>query len=248
MPTSALRHPGQRDLRGKSQDLWGSCNIQEIRESPDWGWYLDEDFMGGDATMNNWTLTQASSGTEVSAFTDTGGTIDIDAGATTVTQGVNLQAKHAMFKPAANQDIYFECRVANSKVGGELFFGLAEVDTSIIATSAVSTANHIAYSSITDDGVLIGNGEKASAGTTTATLHTFVANTYVKLGFKVTGISKVEWFVDGVKKAVSTNLATANIPIVVVCPSIVVQADGTNQPVVTVDWVACYQQVLGISG
>ena len=61
---------------------------------------------------------------------------------------------------------------------------------------------------------------------------------YVKLGFVVDGLTKITPFVNGVAKTA----ITTNIPIVGMTPSFVCHSSGTTDPIVHVDWVACYQE------
>lgn len=236
-----LQHPGQNDLGGLSAALWHKCPRSAIEANPDFGWGFMDNLQRGVPT-DVWTVTNATAGT-FAMDTVFGSVALADSASTTATQGVQVQRTVSIFKPIAQADIYFEARVkaADIATGPEFALGLHNVDTTIIASSAVSTTDHVSFTSVTDDGILLGNGEKAGTGTTTAALHTFVDDTYVKLGFKITGVDKVEFFVNGVQAAPATNLATANIPIVVLVPSLVCQTGGTTDPIVHLDWMACYQ-------
>ena len=82
-------------------------------------------------------------------------------------------------------------------------------------------------------------GEKAGAEATPVESNTIEEDTYVRLGFKVNGVTNVTHYVDGV--AISTSILTANIPIVTLCPSFVCQSGGTNDPIMHLDWVRCVQ-------
>jgi hypothetical protein len=70
--------------------------------------------------------------------------------------------------------------------------------------------------------------------TTASSIHTFVDDAWVKLGFKVTGTTKVEFFVNGVL----VGTITANIPTTELRPSLVCQSGGTTDPIVHIDWLA----------
>lgn len=89
------------------------------------------------------------------------------------------------------------------------------------------------------DGVLLADVEKATARSNSLAVHTFVAATYVKLGFKVNGVSSVTFYVNGVPNA--TTIGTTNIPIVGLTPSYSVHATGTDQAVMDIDWVRVAQ-------
>lgn len=212
--------------------LWRSCPLWEYLFDPSIGYMVDErwDSYDPEATNGNYVLTQAVSGTAAMSTTIPG-TLSINSGATTATQGVNLQRVKSAFIPAAGKHIWAEWDVQFTGVGAlnvETFIGLAEIDTTVIGTSAVSTDNHIGWSSVTDDGVLLFNCEKATAGATRAAT-TIVSATRVKLGFYVNGVTSIKQFINGV--AVGTDTATANIPIVALYPTLVCQSGGVDQPV-----------------
>jgi hypothetical protein len=137
------------------------------------------------------------------------------------------------FVPAATKHIWaeFKFKVVDTYDKTQLFVGLAELDTTIIASGSISTANHIgAYIAASGAGVATLAGNKASAATT-KTLMTIAEDTYVTFGFYVDGVTSVTPYVNGVALGSSSVLATANIPIVAVYPSFVCQSDGTNDPI-----------------
>ena len=119
-----------------------------------------------------------------------------------------------------------------------MFVGLAEVDTSVLASAANSTANHVGFEAINTTAMGI-HSEKAGSRSSTAAVHTVVDDAYVKLGFLIDGLTKITPYVNGVAKTAIT-LVTA-IPIVEMTPSFVCKAGATTRPVLSIDWVACYQ-------
>jgi hypothetical protein len=186
------------------------------------------------------TLTQAVTGSWSLDEDGENGVLLLDSGSTSATQGINAQKSLATFIPKADRTLWFESRVKVSGItnlNAELFIGLAEIDGTVISASAVSTANHIGFSSVTDDGVLLANAEKAGTGATDTGV-TIKNDTWVTLGFKVTGLDYVTFYVNGVK---SGSLPTANIPIVVLAPTFVCQSGGTDQPVLHIDYWVCQQ-------
>lgn len=225
---------------GLAQDfqlgVWKNAPLNRIPFDPFYAVVLDEGFVGYDAsTGGEYTLTQATAGSAAISTTYPG-TLAIDSGSTTATQGANVQRLKSAFVPAANKDIWAEFHVMWTGVGAlnvEAFIGLAESDTTIIAGSAVTTANHIGWSSVTDDGVLLFNVSKTGPTGTTAASMTLAASTWYKLGFHYSGTSDtVQQYVGGV--AVGDPIATTYIPKVAVFPSMVVQSGGTDQPVMNV--------------
>ena len=234
---------GETDTgRGPSWGLWNAAGslIADLNAG-NWNrgckvW--DDDFV--DLPTGKYTATQATTGSF--ALTDAeGGVALADCDSTTVTQGINVQyggtAGEAV-KAAAGQNIYFEARIksVDMATGPEFFLGLAVTDTTIIATSALS-AQAIGFKSVTDNGVLLATCKDGSSETT-GTGTTLVDGTWVKLGFKVIGTSKVQFFVNGT--LVST--VTANIPTTEMRPSLVCQSDGSTDTIVHIDWGKCYAE------
>lgn len=243
MPSKGYTDPGTRRISvydptlsaNYANGLWKDCPLQEFLHDPSIGVLLDEQWNDYDvtATTGAYLLTQATAGSAAKSTTMQG-VLSIDSGSTTSAQGANVQRLKSMFIPAAGKDIWAEFQVKWTGVGAlnvETFVGLAESDTTIIGTSAVSTSNQIGWSSVTDDGVLLFDCEKATANATSAAT-TIVSDTWVKLGFKVSGVTSIQQYINGV--ATGSAVATANIPIVALYPSFVCQSAGTDQPVLHV--------------
>lgn len=213
-------------------ELWRTCPMLEILHDPSLATVLDEQFHSYDAeaTVGDYVLTQATAGS-AAISTTAPGTLSIDSGSTTATHGAQIQRVKSTFLPAAGKHIWAEFRVSFTGVSNlnvETFIGLAEIDTTIIGTSAVSTDNHIGFSSVTDDGILLFNCEKATAGATTTGV-TVASATVYRLGFYVNGVTSAQGYVNGV--ATGDLIATANVPILRLAPSFVCQSGGTDQPV-----------------
>lgn len=215
--------------------LWRTCPMLEILHDPSLATVLDENFHNYDAeaTVGDYVLTQATAGSAAISTTSPG-TLSIDSGSTTSTHGAQLQRTKSSFLCAAGKDIWAEFRVSWTGVGNlnvETFVGLSAVDTTIIGSSAMSTDDHIGWSSVTDDGVLLFDTEKATAAATIAAT-TIVSGTVFRLGFKVTGVTSIQQYINGV--ATGDQVATANISVVRLVPSFVCQSGGTDQPVLHV--------------
>lgn len=250
MPTRGYTEPGGRCSHydpsistTHTTGLWKTCPLLEYSFDPSIGFLLDEGFSSYNAaaTTGDYVLTAATSGSAAMS-TAYPGTLAIDSGATTSTQGANVQRLKAGFVPAANKSIWAEFRVLFTGVANlnvETFVGLAASDTTIIAASAVAVNNHLGWSSVTDDGVLLFDSDKAGTGTT-ATGLTIAATTWYRLGFFYDGVADtVQQYVDGV--AVGSAVATTYIPKVVVYPSFVCQSGGTDQPVLNVGGYRIFQ-------
>lgn len=216
--------------------VWFNAPLVEHGFDPSIAVLLDEQWNRYDAaaTTGDYTLTQATAGT-AAISTTMQGVLSIDSGSTTATQGANVQRLKAGFVPAANKSIWAEFQVKFTGVGAlnvETFVGLAASDTTVIASSAVSTNNRIGWSSVTDDGVLLFDSDKAGTGTTAAAT-TIVSDTWVRLGFVYDGAADtLQQYINGV--ATGSAIATTHIPKVVLYPTFVCQSGGTDQPVLHV--------------
>lgn len=211
--------------------LWVDCPLQEYTHDPMIGTYLNESFQSynATATTGDYLLTAVTTGTAAISTTYPG-CIAIDAGAATAAQGAQIQRLKSMFLPAANKSIWFEATVRmTTSVVAELFIGLAASDTTIIASSAMNVNNHLGWSSITDDGVLLFDADKAGTGTTAAAT-SVSTSAFVRLGFKYDGAADtVQQYVNGV--ATGSAIATTYIAKAAMYPTLVCQAGGTGQPV-----------------
>lgn len=214
--------------------VWKDCPLLEAIHDPFYLDYLEEQHntYNAAATTGDYILTQATAGT-AAISTTISGALTLNAGSTTTTQGPNVQRAKAMFIPAAGKDIWAEFRVqiTSATLKFMTFIGLSEIDTTIIATSAVHPANLIGWSSVTGDGVLLFNNIKATVGATQAST-TVVSGTTLNLGFRYNGTTDtITQYINGVQTG--TAVATANIPKVALYPSLVIQSQGTDQPTLT---------------
>lgn len=226
---------------GHQSNLWADCPLQEYLHDPSIGVLLDERFQSYNAaaTTGDYVLTQATAGAAaISALAP--GVLELDSGSSTATQGANLQRVKSVFLLAAGKDLWFEAtaKIVDTFDKCELFVGLSDVETAIIAASANASDNHVGWQCVTDNGVLLFSAEKAGAGATKAAV-TIAEDTYVKLGFKVSGVTGVQQYVNGV--AVGTPHATANIPVVAMVPSFVCQSGGTNDPIMHIAGYRIFQ-------
>lgn len=228
-----------RDLfPSSSATLWADCPLLPALTDPAVGFHFFDHFFRLPKSAEDWVLTQATSGT-ATIGTEKGGNLALNAGATTDGQGPQLQLAGLSFLPAASKHIWFECRCKVNVLTTDLFLGLCEVDTTIADTTGLTTSNSIGFKSFTGNGVIVGQSEKATAEGTVAALTTLVTGTWVRLGFKLNGVTSVTFYVNGV--ANGTTLLTANIPIVGLTPSFVCHATGTGTPQLDVDWVRGFQ-------
>lgn len=226
-------------LVGQSYKLWKDCSIETLAIDHNRGYVFDDNFLT--LPTGKYTATQATAGTFALDDAD-GGVVLADSGSNTVAQGINVQLNGttgAGFWTQASGKLWFEARVKLTDIatGGEFFIGLSEIDTTILAASANSSANHIGFESTTDDNVLTFHAEVAGTRTSaTQTIHTMVEDEYVRLGFKVVDRTRIEVYVNGAK----VDTLTAGFPLVGLVPSLVCQVGTTNEDVIAhLDWWTC---------
>jgi hypothetical protein len=219
--------------------------IGQVFQDPGYGFGFCDHFLS-EVELSHYTLTQATAGTF--ALDDAvGGVALLDCNSTTQGQGGQIQRQGAstgaVFLPSAGTTIWFEARikVADTATGPEFFLGLSAEDDTLIATQANSSPNHIGFESVTNNLVLLFHGEKAGTRASCTTPGTLVDDTWVKLGFRVNGVTSVDVFVDGVKFLGTNAITSASIPVVALTPSVVCQAGGTTDPITHIDWLACAQ-------
>jgi hypothetical protein len=250
MPTLGLTHGNGRTSHYDpllnptfTTNLWKSCPLLEYIHDPSIGVLLDENFVSYNAaaTTGDYVLTQATAGTGAIS-TAAPGVFELDCNSTTQGQGAQVQRAKSAFVPAAGKHIWAEWKfkVVDTFDKVQLFVGLAEIDTSIIASGAISTSNHVGlYIATAGAGVATLAGAKAAAATT-KTLVTIAEATYIRFGLYFDGVTSVQGYINGV--SVSTALlATANVPIVALYPSLVCQTDDTNDPILHVQGYRIFQ-------
>jgi hypothetical protein len=261
---------GDTDL-GPSPNLW--------RDIPDYWWTTPEkgigffdDFIQGTTTAeggdHEWVIAAAVAGTAAD-ITSTAGIVALDSASSTADQGITqFQAYRGTttipFKPAATQKIIFETRLAigdGAVSYTQMFAGLSEIDTTIFATGANTSTNHLGFemNALTQAGT-VGTagyanfyGEKAGTRNTAAAnvgldVHLFTdAGTggaaefttgWVKLGFIVDGITNCKVYVNGIYTG--DIIPTANVPIVGMVPSFACLSEGTADPIMQIDWVRVF--------
>lgn len=251
-----VQYLGESSGRGFSPAIWGPLDQLSIRygtEGFDWSDQFLHYVAGG-----MYTATAAVTGTAALLAGDEGGFLDLDSGSTTTDQGVQIQSLATIVKPIAGRTIAFEMRAALRDQGaaatpqlGTLFFaGLSEMDTTFFAAGANSSANHVGFemNALTQAGTggTAGSvnfyGEKAGVRNTAAAdvglnVQALTANTFVKYGFVIDGVTNTKVFINGVYTA--DVIPTANVPIVAMALTVCCLTEVTNRPLLRVDWIRC---------
>ena len=229
---------------GPSPDIWSQSPGAQIAAG-DWGvGFKVEDRFTSFLDTHNWVLTQATAGTVAMDPAAKGGALLLDCNSTTNNQGVQIQyggaAGASSFIASAHSKIYYETRLKVADIGSttcQIFAGLAPVDTSVFASAANSTANHIGFEAINTTSVTFAT-EKAGTRVADTSAATIADDTYIKLGFLVDGLTSVTPYVNGV----AGTTQTSSIPIVDLTPSFVCHSSGTTDPILHLDWVRVIQQ------
>lgn len=244
--------------RGLTTELWKDIEAMG-NVDPRYGMFWIDDFQMGDSSVTAdgvlrtnkgiYTVDETTSGTTgVDMSLGADGYLVTDPGATTAGQGHQIQGGPTVI-PAAGKVIVFEGRLKTSIVDPQFFFGLcthslaagsgAVTGGASVVVNTSNVLDAIAYTNIVSNDASASlytyndeTGESAVQGSTA--VGTLVAATNIKLGFRIYGTSKVEYYVDGVKVSTFTS-AQGTIPTLALQPILVAQADGT-QPVTTMDW------------
>lgn len=237
----ALKAENAGTYRGRSGNLWRHVpNELAFLPGAYPGSYLAEwdDFTKVD---DRYTVTQATSGTfATDGALGEGGYAKADAGATTTTQGPNIQ-EAPWVAPELGHELVFEARIVPAAIGtpGNTFIGLASTDTTIVAASAVTVPSFIAFYGMGSNSLSFGM-QKAGGGITkvdgVATLEAGVA---IRLGFRIDPNGDVVPYVNGREvagKTLSRTLAATYLPTAILGRSLVVQSRGTTQPTVSIDY------------
>lgn len=228
-------NPGYR-----ADPLWQSFPWLAYGHDPDLAVLYDERWTNynATATTGDWVGTAATAGS-AAISTAASGVIEVDCNSTTQGQGFQIQRTKTAFVPVASKDLWFEAcfKVVDTYDKVQLFVGLAEADTSIIASGAISTSNHLGFLISTGGaGAMVFAANKATAATT-KTFTTIEEATYVRAGFKISGSTLVgAAYLNGTEVTGAAITAT-NIPVVALYPSIVCQTDDTNDPILHCKWM-----------
>lgn len=170
----------------------------------------------------------------------------------------------------ADKDLVFECRLAVSAITAakwDIGVGLGQADMIVTDTmfadsSALADKNFLGYVKLAAEGAAWDGAYKAdgqtyqNGGTKTKldSLHTMVAATYVKLGFRYRAHpKKVEWYVNGVRPGgnltpamlTASEIDAATFPDDVFLAPIIGIKDQAGDTALTLslDWWACAQML-----
>jgi len=228
-----------------SEALWEDCPWEEIERNPGLGIVYFNDFMGTEnlASGEGWTITQVTSGT-MSLLAAEGGALHVDSGGhASADDGVQGQLLNCRFLPAAGKTIWFEARVKMNDATDQYYIGLAETDTTLIDGGVIDDASDkcgFFHHAASTDNKISCICSRADADETTANVADNTDGTYMTVGFRISGLTSVEFYVNGV--LVETSSTTTKIPNSAMCLSVVAQVEATDEDAeMDIDWVKIAQ-------
>lgn len=246
MTLAYANHPGERKHRGLSDDLWRDMPLEYMQCNPRKGLFYLEDFRLFVDDLHGWvsSVLNASSGT----VTQQGwpGKVRLDAAATTADHGVQyVGASHAIWLPAAGRTLCYEAlvNVVAFDADGAMVIGLGTSAAAVITATQTLHADVVSFLGFVMEAADTSWqewGEKAGVANTATGVGT-IATGWTKLGFRVEGTSKCEFYVDGVQMPSASNLTSTNIPVATAMVPIFATCNesGTGtQHKLDVDWVA----------
>lgn len=230
-----------RDLRpGRCGEAWRDFNVQAAQLDAAYGRYYD-----CKNDLANGTGTQASAGTGAYiAATAAGGysLLEVDCNSTNNGEGYQIQWKGAGVYPEEGMVVYGHARLRflDIATGPEFFAGLATIDTTLIASDAMSASDWIGLLSLSGGTIKFGVDD-GTEDLSDSAIHTMVDGATTTDGTEIVDFdfrwavgSTLEVYVDGVLADI-TGISLGNEPDDgFIVPSVVCQSNGTTDPIVHV--------------
>lgn len=232
--------------QGPSPLVWKDCPVLDIMLNPELGFVYFDDFLGqvDVTTTDGWTLTQVDTkGSIAGDATAQGGVLTVtSATGDSADDGINAQLINCMFKPADGVKIFFEARVAMADATQQYYVGLAGVDATIIAVGVkddvVDKCGFIHEDGTHTDDKISAICSRTSSEEVDEDVADNADGVYVKLGFIIDGLTRIDYFVNGVN--VGNCVDASDIPNAVMCLTFVAQYENADG-VMSVDWVRIAQ-------
>lgn len=186
--------------RGSS--LWESCPILAMLQDPAVGHVYFNDFHV--YTAGDWTVTVVDGGTDGAAtqvVTGEAGGVLLCSTDDAENDGINFNLKGEAFKLASSKPLWYEIRLkASEATQSDFMAGLTITDADLLG----GITDGVYFRKVDGATAVAFVTEKDSSETATAGVHTFAANTYVKLGLFFDGAGTVYGYVNGVLAATHT--------------------------------------------
>lgn len=211
----------------------GCKKVQSVEDFGQYGFQTDfMEYVASGTTLAGWVVTAVNSST-VASSDEIGGVL-VATSDTSDGDGIQMQQSE-VFKPADAKEIWFAAKIKVADADQtDVFVGLTTTDTSILASNPDNMIGFILADEAADLKYIVrasGTGDAVDTGTD------LVDATYVTVGFKVTGTSKVDMYVDDVFVA----SVTSNIPTTELALSVAMLTGEAAANTLSVDFVSCYQ-------
>lgn len=251
-----IQRPGQAGNGRMLSPMWDDCPRAEIEHDPGAGYFFKDDFMQDFTLTGRYTLTNIGGTPSFAILDQIGGVAELDANSSTQHQGGQIQVASTVgerFAAVANTKIWFEAQILLKDIATvpNFFLGLHDIDTSIFSSGLLVDASNdwigikCETALATVFGTCCNNTTESATSSAIMTVNTTThdgdvttdGSAWLKLGFKVTGASLIEFWVNGVK---SPYTVTTNLPSAGICPSVVLHSDGSVDSIMWIDRIDCY--------
>jgi hypothetical protein len=233
-PGARLTAAAVAKRRGLNALAWRDVNIDACRTDPSYG-----SFVLNNLSAMTSTLTGSGTVGYIAGPTGFGSILEVDSVSTTDGEGVNAQWLGHGFFPRAGMVACASgmMRFSDIATEPEFLFGWATIDTTVIATDAVSATDWAGLVSLTADGIVLFGSDDGTEDVGATTIYTMIdavtvtdGTEWVNFDLRWTVGEKFEVYVDGVLKDVSDVAITAE-PDGFVVPTLVFNTSGTVDPV-----------------
>jgi hypothetical protein len=223
---------------GMCAAAWRDLNLERAVEDPAYGRFFRNDGSAGEGAI---TATLTGSGTVEYIAGPSGfpSILEVDSVSTTDGEGVNAQWLGQGFFPTAGMVAYAHAKMRFSDIATEpeFLFGWATIDTTVIATDAVSATDWMGLVSLTADGIVLFGSDDGTEDLGATTIYTMIDAVTVTDGTEWVDFD-IRWeigksfevYVDGVL-ADTDDVAITAEPDGFVVPTLVFNTSGTVDPV-----------------
>lgn len=249
--TMHTQYEGNRTSLKWSNALWGDCPWNALENDPGMGFTYYQNF--AHFVVADWAVTNSTAGS-LTAVGAHGGSALLTSSATTA-QGVNCASPGgatttgSFVTPSASTIIWYETVVAPTTISTApgFFAGLSTGATGLATTGVVNGTDYVGWYSTTSNQLLFtykdaGGTQKLTSNTTEpiyikGTTSTFTTGEFVKLGFKMEGLSRLTLFTNGVQRMTLNTTSTYPFPdaLMNVCYGLI--SRGTVTPLCTLKWL-----------
>lgn len=220
---------------GPILDSGQAANLREffrgfpLSFDPDYVRMFDDFVMVDDDQTNDWTVVK-DSGASVGILADTvNGVLRLSSAGTTDDDGASIQGNEVALL-SSGRELWFEARVRVADADDmDVFVGLSE-NFSTNPEAALTASNRVGFQINDGNASILCKSEKTDTETSMDSEVDAADATWVKLGFRVTGTTSIEFYIN--RQLVAT--ITTNIPVVEMTPTIF-ELSGSNSGTKTLD-------------